>query len=157
MGDGRLEVRPIGLPLDCTDAKLEAKLAQLLVQKGNEEGEGARKDGVCTALASVAVEKNALGLCETGKAVALFDGREDEADSVASWLDRELREEERESPERPFLAGVRVQAGARDSVPGDQSAAPSASAKLGLLDLEQHGRNLRELEEDLRNFENNTY
>ncbi|QDZ21551.1 hypothetical protein HOP50_06g40780 [Chloropicon primus] len=138
MGSGGGQVVGLlGLPLDCTDEKLRDKLGQLL-----QEGGGATR-----ALRRVAVEKNAVGLCETGAAVVAFDAEDDD---LAEWLSKKVAAA---SGSGGFFTNVRCLGGRS----WEDSVAPTASARINALSLEQHLKNLQEVERDFKDFENNSY
>lgn len=137
-----LEVGLAGLPLDTTEEKLWMYLKEVA---GSEGAQGNK-------ITSVAVERNALGLCESGAAVIGLSGAKatgvDDVEEAALWLAERLAAA---SEPGSFFEGVTCAA------PRDEPERPLASDLLNRLRLEQHRRDLAQLEEDFGHFENNSY
>ena len=137
-----LEVGLAGLPLDTTEEKLWMYLKEVA---GSEGAQGNK-------ITSVAVERNALGLCDSGAAVIGLSGAKatgvDDVEEAALWLAERLAAA---SEPGSFFEGVTCAA------PRDEPERPLASDLLNRLRLEQHRRDLAQLEEDFGHFENNSY
>ena len=138
--------------MDCTEAKLEEKMRGLL-------DEGRRESGPCWSC-RVALEKNALGLCETGNALVALERRGDgegsgSPDEVATWLGDRM---EAAAETEGFFRGLEC-SGAVD----EEAFACLVSqgrvegGPLGGANLDQRRKALEEMEEEFRVFENNSY
>lgn len=134
-----------GVPLDCTEDKLRFELDRLL------GGEG---EGLAHAVTQVAVDKNLLGLCESGVAFVSTDKWED-TNQVCKLIN--------EKQPHFIDKNVSAQAMNKDDLDSDPILASlggktsRTSALLNRLSLEQHKKDLEGLEEEFKQFENTSY
>merc|ERR1711977_648504 len=141
----RSGVKLSGVPLDCTEDKLRFELDRLL------GGEG---EGLADAVTQVAVDKNLLGLCESGVAFVSTDKWED-TNQVCKLIN--------EKQPHFIDKNVSAQAMNKDDLDSDPILASlggktsRTSALLNRLSLEQHKKDLEGLEEEFKQFENTSY
>lgn len=143
-----------GVHLDCTEAQLEEKMRGFLDEGRRESGPG----WSCR----VALEKNALGLCETGNAlVALERGGDGEGsgspDEVATWLGDRM---EAAAETEGFFRGLECSGAVDEEVFAGLVSVSQGRVEgdlLGGANLDQHRKALEEMEEEFRVFENNSY
>ena len=137
--------------MDCTEGKLEEKIRVLLDEGRRESGPG----WSCR----VALEKNALGLCETGNALVAMEREGDREgnrspDQVALWLGDRM---EAAAETEGFFRGLECSGAVEEAAFAGLVSQGRLEGRLCEANLDQHRKALEEMEEEFRVFENNSY